>query len=1244
MKTENNSKTRHINIPNKFKPLKEIIKEKILYENICPQHHSNYIKFCSTCSKDICSKCENESHKAHQFTNYETLMPDLKENNILNEIMKEYNKNYNSFINIINNWKKEFDLTINEYEIQMNNIMEYMLYFNNEKINFNKIYKYRIIFEMLSNGDNTKNDKILKIMEKMDINNEKENIKSHYLWLLNNHKLKDLIISLNNDSFIGKITKIADIININNKKYNEKKNLENKINKIVIDNILNKNKNKKYINDNNGITPGFNNLIKNNSSSGKNKNTSASSLANKNIESYDKSSPKSKHKNSGVINFDYTFCKKDLKSNHSKSTNNINYNGNKINNLKLCVYEKKKIRQKSTDFINNLKKINLSLNNKMKLNEDILQNSINDTKINLYQKRNKRNDEINKDSLNMISSRTQNIINKTFLYDYKGFDINDKDSGPELLNNTSSVIKGIKYVSHSLRNDSVDNLNNRYENFGKGKPKYLNLKSYSIDIKKINNIVLNDKNNTFTNLNNLNSHEKNSNSSLFKLSRNINNQNKNASTLAHFYKPKKNNSVENINNKKILNNTFVNNTTKNAQINDYYYKDGQICKNKKIDNSICVHKKYITLDISKTLSSVDSITSSILSSNSSNQKINGNSNNIFLNEINNVDIYNKNMIKNKTFNRNKLKSNRLFIGLELNDTECRIGCLKNCNNSNNLELTNFNNNYISIPTIISFISNNSNNNNIKIGTDAEKYKISNASQTIFNIIKLFGKNTDEINGRKDIWPFNVCNDHKLNKPYIKIKSGNKKEDKKNNYICYYFEDILSIYLKKVFEIFFNKLNYNNLENKENYYNMNTSKYFDIFIDINVGVPNYFNYLQRELIKRIISTYLFPKKSNLKKNLNIYGNFNIYLNDIKIDNISNLASFYLVEKNININNNVQTTSKNELILCIDGGSVNISIINLRKNNNNYFIEIKGINYGEFGDDDILDNFINDCLSDFKDKIKINCINSSVALAKLRKSLNNAKICFDKEETNQAEITINKFYGSLDLKMTINKNIYYKSCIGLFRKIIYLIKDTILNSNIEYKDIDDIILIGNVTQNMKLKNMISLLFKENNKQIYNKLLNKNKDNYNDIKNYIIKGAIMNCYNHSMNYPKYKLINITQNSFGIESFNGLMDIVIEKGSNIPIKFNKYIKIKKPDKNDNNMVNINIYEGENKHVKNNKLIANNIIEIKNFENEKKDENSIEILFQFFIDSSNNLNVYILDKNTFRRKFECLGNLKTEL
>ena len=133
---------------------------------------------------------------------------------------------------------------------------------------------------------------------------------------------------------------------------------------------------------------------------------------------------------------------------------------------------------------------------------------------------------------------------------------------------------------------------------------------------------------------------------------------------------------------------------------------------------------------------------------------------------------------------------------------------------------------------------------------------------------------------------------------------------------------------------------------------------------------------------------------------------------------------------------------------------------------------------------------------------------------------------------------------------------------------------------------------------------------------------------------------CFNNNMINPKYKLINLTQSSYGIETINGIMDIVIEKGSNIPIKFNKFIKVQIPEKiENNNYININIYEGENKFVKNNRLISSRYYSLKNFKNEKKDEKSIEILFQFFIDSKNNLNVYILDKDNFRKKIECLNN-----
>ena len=499
-------------------------------------------------------------------------------------------------------------------------------------------------------------------------------------------------------------------------------------------------------------------------------------------------------------------------------------------------------------------------------------------------------------------------------------------------------------------------------------------------------------------------------------------------------------------------------------------------------------------------------------------------------------------------------------------------------------------------------------------------------------MKLFGKHFNEIVGRKELWPFNIYNDEKTNKPYIKIKCKSNNEE---NDTFYDIEEILSLFLNKLFDIFFQKIVIDKSEESIN----NQIKKIDI--NIVILVPNHFNYIQREIIKKLFTTKLFPKNeiyrnSKIFIKSNIYGKYNIQLNNIKIESVSNLASFYLVNNEINIKNN----SMNYLFLYIDGGSVNISIINISNNKNNYSIELKGINGAEFGEEDFVDNFVHNCLSDFKYDVKKNCLSSAIALAKLRKSINIVKNCFSKQDIFQTEVNINKIYDEIDLKMAINKNDYLDSCMELFHEIIYLIKDTILHSNIKIKDINDIFLIGNMSQNIKLKNMISEIFKDDNKIIYNKLIDKKNDNNtgNDINNYIINGAIIQCLNNKMTIPKFKFINLTFSSFGIESLNGLMDIVIEKGSTIPVKINKFIKIKKQEKN--NMVNINIYEGEQKYIKNNRLISSTLIDINNFKNEINDKNSIDLLFQFYFDSNYNLNVYILDKNTFKKKFECLINI----
>ena len=57
--------------------------------------------------------------------------------------------------------------------------------------------------------------------------------------------------------------------------------------------------------------------------------------------------------------------------------------------------------------------------------------------------------------------------------------------GLELLNNSSSIIQGVKYISNSLRNHSFENKTNKYVCTNGLPKKIINLKSYSIKIKII---------------------------------------------------------------------------------------------------------------------------------------------------------------------------------------------------------------------------------------------------------------------------------------------------------------------------------------------------------------------------------------------------------------------------------------------------------------------------------------------------------------------------------------------------------------------------------------------------------------------------------------------------------------------------------------------------------------------------------------------------------------------------------------
>ena len=1079
--------------------LKAIIKEKMLFNYMCEKHHCEFSKFCATCKIDICQNCEEESHSNHKFINYDNILPDLNEISLMKKHLKDYEINYKKFFEYLTNWKNEVDFLYKNFIEQMTDALEFVSTFDYNKINFNSIFKYRNIFNMIIDDINeNKNSKILELMQSYYLsedNNKVNKIQKDFEKFLPYNNMKEILFSLNQKSnIIDDSQKIINILSKKNDHENENSDLK---------------------------TANFANCSNNNlPSSSLQKNTSASTSKKNNQSSIMNKLFFSKQNLNNNSEFTINHIKNDIPISYERKTyrEKSNDNLNKKKPFPEFIEEQKDFnkshKRNHTDNINNSRKNLLNFNN-------LLQNSINKIIIdsNSY-KNNNNNTNIYKRAYRNFSAlpiklSTNNKINNKVLYDYKGFDIHNKDSGPELLNTSSHTITGVKYTSNTsdLRRSSFDN-----------KP----------ILKFYNTMTKISKDHTYHSIDK-------------KLDSKFNNINNNISS-----------------NKNL-------NKNENNMNNMYKSENNKVINNQK-EKKVYIHKKFINK---------------------------GKRNNLLINNNNVNNSINSNIINNG--NEFYIKNlGPIYMGLELGNTNCKLGL---ATSENNIEL--YKNNTFSIPSIISF---DNKNGEILIGYEADDLRVSNSNQTFFNFIKLLGKNSNEIKGKTNLWPFKLYNNEKNNMPYVKVKLNN-----------YYIEDLLILYLKKLFDMFFTKIIIDN--------NIN-SKYKTIEIYLVISVPNNFTYYQRMIIEKIFKNNLFPNinditvTKNSEKIIKTYGrNYIIQLNNLKIENITNLAAFSLSTK---IDNQI----KNILILNIDSGCANISIIN--KNNN--ILEVIINKSITFEDEDFIDNFFFNCLNDFKENIKNNCLSCPESLAKLRKSFEIINDLFCKDII-QTEININKIYENTDLKMSVNKSDYEKSCLNVFKKIISLIKDTIYSSKLSLNEINDIILIGQITKNIKFKQLlISEIFREN--KIITQKLFINDNNTSENLNVII-GAILNCVNSNNKMQKIKLNNISNFSFGVETLNGLMDFVIEKGSSIPIKVDKMIKVKKTG----SILCINVYEGENKYTKNNKLITRCCIDVNHFKNEIYEDGFYEVLLQFCVDSDNKLKIYILDKITKKKKFECLIN-----
>jgi molecular chaperone DnaK (HSP70) len=225
----------------------------------------------------------------------------------------------------------------------------------------------------------------------------------------------------------------------------------------------------------------------------------------------------------------------------------------------------------------------------------------------------------------------------------------------------------------------------------------------------------------------------------------------------------------------------------------------------------------------------------------------------------------------------------------------------------------------------------------------------------------------------------------------------------------------------------------------------------------------------------------------------------------------------------------------------------------------------------------------------------------------------------------------------ISILLRKTDFEKSCKEFFAKINNLIKNILNQAKLSEMDIDDIILIGETTKSPKIKLILYDIFK-NNAKISKILLqsdsnSSNKEIFKD--NLISIGCALQLMNNrNLLTSKYLFTDISPYSFGIETLDGLMDIIIQKGKKLPYKNKKIIRIN----NKGEKICVNIFEGEDMYVKNNIFITCASFDKSNFKG-NSDSNYTEVLIQLEIDCSYNLKCHIIDPKTNNR-FECLINI----
>lgn len=268
----------------------------------------------------------------------------------------------------------------------------------------------------------------------------------------------------------------------------------------------------------------------------------------------------------------------------------------------------------------------------------------------------------------------------------------------------------------------------------------------------------------------------------------------------------------------------------------------------------------------------------------------------------------------------------------------------------------------------------------------------------------------------------------------------------------------------------------------------------------------------------------------------------------------------------------------LVYDLGGGTFDISIIEIGDN----LIEVlatAGDNH--LGGDDFDERLTDYILKEFKKQEKIKLEKDITAMQRVREAAENAKKALSSSESyiiNLPYIATKKDQP-IHLEMNITRTMFQSLTKDLIDKTEVPVKNALSDAGLVPGDIDRVLLVGGSTRMPAVENKVrSLLGKEPNKRL-------NPDECVALGAAIQGGKLSYEMVTSSAAADIILMDVTPLSLSIETIGGVANVLIERNTTIPAR---HSKIFTTAGNFQKSVDIKVYQGERKFVRDNKLLGN--------------------------------------------------------